>query len=163
MTGAQGPAGPTGAQGAAGSTLTKAQVRNTDITTNINQTLATDVPLTGTTDFLDAGFAVSGDGIQCNFTGDVKVDFSVYFESLGVRVGMDFTIAVNGTSAGPIFNQNYIRNTGSHNSSGTSGSMWLSVTSGDVITIQATRSTGTTDSAELAIAGASLLLVERWN
>ena len=160
MTGAQGPTGPTGPIG----TITIAQTSNTNTTTNLNTVLGVEVPLVGTTEFLDAGFSIPAtpNRIQCDFTGRVEVSFNVYATSVGVRPSLDFRITRNGTPiAAPIFNQMYIRNLTGHANGGTSGTYVLSVTSGDQIGIEATRASSATDAVTLAAAGSSFLLLKR--
>lgn len=52
---------------------TYAKTTNSDITTDIQKSTSTQLPLIGNVKILDKDYEVSGNGIKCKFTGRIKV------------------------------------------------------------------------------------------
>lgn len=134
---------------------------NTNTLTNINTASFTDVPLTGTQVRLDGVFALSGSGIQCNFTGLVLVTYVVHYFSTGQRSALQSRIRVAGSEVGPTISTGYVRNSSGHNEASLSLSWPVAVTSGQTITIAAQRESTVTTSCTLAAAGTSGLSLMR--
>jgi hypothetical protein len=109
-----------------------------DTTTNLNQAVATTIPMSGTIDVASttAGLAVSGEGLQVNHTGKVRVSFNVATTGSITRGNLRVRVAVNGTPVPGVSSSGYIRNTGGHNESSYSFSKLINVTSGQVVTLQ---------------------------
>ena len=138
-----------------------AQVRNTDITTDVNTAAFTDLPLTGATDILDGpSFAVSGNGIECLRAGRVRVTVSLHIESLVTRANLNLRLAVNGVGLPGQAASGYIRAHDGHNESSLHLSRLVEVSAGDVVTAQA-RQEAMAGLVTLTD-GNSLLLIEQW-
>lgn len=150
-------------QGASGLTRTVAQIRN-NVTVNVNQTNWTAVPLSGVTDRLDStDFAVSGNGIQCLFTGWVKATAHLSIASSGARtnpiIRLAGPVSVPSTVSGK---SGYIRAASGHNeSSVTIPGIEVLVSENEVITVESKREGG--GAAATMDIGGCYLLLERFS
>jgi len=113
-----------------------AQVRNTDVTTNINAVTWTDLPANGISEGLDSVYAMGANGVICNFNGRVKVTAHVSYFSAVARVSVAVGIAVDGVLQPVIGKSGYLRATNGHNNSSASVSRYVLVSVGDEVTIQ---------------------------
>jgi len=143
-----------------------AQYSNTDTTTNLNGSVNVnfiiEVPLTGTSEFTDPDFTVVGNGIQCNFDGQVKVRSQVHMFSNSGRASCQGRFKINGTTlAGPVSSTGYIRNGSGHNESSISSSCYITVSDGDIITYN-TRREASTGVVTMSNSGTSNIIIERW-
>jgi hypothetical protein len=136
-------------------------IENTDITTDINTATFTAIPLNGTSIIIDSNFAASGAGIQCNFTGRIRVTYAVYMTSAGARVSIQCQPFIAAVATGLISSMGYIRNTNAHNETTVNGSYILEVTSGQVVDIRGQRETAITTLTTMTTAGGSQLAIER--
>ncbi len=121
------------------------QVSNTDSTTNINAASWTVAPINGVVVITPQTSYLSSatNGIQVNFNGIVKARTNVYQSSSVTRSNVEIAFAVNGTKVPGIAASGYIRNSSGHNTSSCYIEKAISVSSGDIITIQ-TRQGGAT-------------------
>ena len=139
-----------------------AQLRNA-VATNVNAfTDWTTVPM-GITDYTVGQLAVSGDGIQCQFSGVIKVTAHLsYFGNQTARTNPIIRLA--GPVATPQIVQGksgYIRDSSGHDeSSVTIPGIIFNVTAGEVVTVEVKRETTATGAVTIPIGG-SYLLVER--
>lgn len=146
--------------GGGGQALIIAQVSNTDVSTNINGGAWANVPINGSTDFLDSGFSIgTNGGIICNFSGRIKVTGHVGYTVSGARVNVKIRIAIAGVGDALEGKSGYVRNATGHNESSVDVSKYFSVTSGQEVTIQSR-----SEAAEITTTmdfGGSMLLIER--
>ena len=139
-----------------------AQLRNAtapDVNANIDWGT---VPM-GITDFTQGQFAISGDGIECQFTGVIKVTAHLsYFGNQTLRTNPIIRLA--GPAATPQIVQGksgYIRDGSGHDeSSVTIPGIMFNVVAGEVVTVEVKRETTATGAVTIPVGG-SFLLVER--
>lgn len=136
------------------------QLRNNDTTTDINTASYTDVPLNGVEDVRDvAWFTRSGNGVQCNKAGRVRVTASVRGTSTIQRGAFALAVAVNGTALPGAGQSSYMRGSGTFD--GTSYiTRWVDVAASDVITIQSIQA-GVAGVITM-LDGDGILIVEQW-
>lgn len=136
-------------------------VRNTDVTTNINQAAFTSVPLNGTAPIMDSEFSASGNGIIANYTGRVRCVSSVHYDGSSNRIALQGQFSVGGTLQGGIASMGYIRNATGH----TEASIFLdevfNVTTGQLILFNIQRESTQAGAANMVSAGTSFLRCER--
>ena len=138
-----------------------AVVQNTDITTDLDVSgVPVEVPITGTTIFMDNSFQVNGNGIECNFNGRVKVTASLLLTNSGVaRTNNFLEILVDGASLGTQGASAYNRFASQDHSSNHVTALG-DCNDGDIITIT-TLQEGANAVTTMATAGSSTLIVER--
>jgi len=109
-------------------------------------------------------FTVSSNQIVCNFTGTVRVEASTFVAIATTdniqRAVPQARFFLNGTETGPVAGSTYIRDASSHESSSLTLSCYISVTSGDVITLGFRRGS-TTGGSTKAIATYSQYSAQR--
>ena len=139
-----------------------AQRINADTATNLNNLTQTTIPIDGAMTTSGVGWAINGNGIE--LTGPdslVRVSFSVHVNATFNRCNMLLRASLNGGLIGPIAAHGYIRNANGHQE--TSYSMpghWVSMTTGDIITVESLREAAA-GTISMASAGTSQLLLER--
>ena len=133
---------------------------NTDITTDLDFAFSvwTEVPITGTTVFMDDSFFVSGNGIACNYDGRVKVTASLYLLGDGIRSESALRIMVDGVAQSVITEGAYKRFVGDPASIGIT--LVTNCSLGDVITLE-NQQAGVASVTVMNGVGTSMLLVER--
>jgi len=141
-----------------------AQVSNTNTTFNLNQAaFGTLVPITGSVEFLDDGFVVNGNGIECTFTGRVKVSSFIRIVSTNQRMAVETRLIKNAQVFGPIGASSYIRNANGHNHGSDTVCAYIDVVPGDIIGVTSRRD-GNAGTANMSIddgIGDSNLIIER--
>ena len=124
-------------QAAAGGSTAIAQVRNTSAISNLNgSTSFTDVAITGISDFMDTGFTAGSTGIICGFTGRIAVTVHILQSASSARTNVKVRAAVGGVGSPIEGATGYIRATSDHNESSSTATSFMSVTSGDEVTLQ---------------------------
>ena len=133
---------------------------NTDITTDLDggSGVWTEVPITGTTVFMDSSFQVNGNGIECNYNGRVKITASLHLIGTGQRSESGLRILFDGVGE-------LVQTSGAYNRFvGDLGSPTITFvtncTIGEVITLQ-NRQEGINSVTTMVNVGSSMLLVER--
>ena len=117
-----------------------AQVRNTSAISNLNgSTSFTDVAITGISDFMDTGFTAGSTGIICGFTGRIAVTVHILQSASSARTNVKVRAAVGGVGSPIEGATGYIRATSDHNESSSTATSFMSVTSGDEVTLQTQR------------------------
>jgi hypothetical protein len=128
-------------QAAAGGSTAIAQVRNTSAISDLNGTTGfTDVAITGISDFMDTGFTAGATGIVCGFTGRIKVTVHILQSNSSTqRTNVKVRAAVAGTGSPIEGAGGYIRDSNDNDESSTAATSFLSVTSGQEVTLQTMR------------------------
>lgn len=144
-----------------GSVFDWMRLTNSDTATSINTASLTEIPL-ATSEGPASGFAKSGNGIQCNFDGTVEIVGSVHMLTSTVqRSAVAIEYFIGSSSAGPRFNTSYIRRASGHNESSSTGApLLVSVSNGDVITMQGIQEAAS-GTVTMSAAGRSFLQVKR--
>lgn len=139
-----------------------AQYTNTNTTTNLNTVGFTEIPITGTQEFLDPGYTLSGNGVQVDFTGRIKVTASINLDSAGTpnRTGLEMAVFIAGVEQNGRSNAAYLRNA-AHQFDGLSLSKVYSITSGQVVTIRSIRVSTNTVGINMVTSGTSFMTIER--
>jgi hypothetical protein len=124
-------------QAAAGGSTAIAQVRNTSAISDLNGTTSfTDVAITGINDFMDTGFTAGSTGIVCGFTGRIAVTVHILQTSNVQRSAVKVRAAVGGVGSPIEGASGYIRDSSGHNESSSAATSFMSVTSGQEVTLQ---------------------------
>jgi hypothetical protein len=124
-------------QAAAGGSTAIAQVRNTSAISDLNGTTSfTDVAITGISDFMDTGFTAGSTGIVCGFTGPIAVTVHILQTSNVQRSAVKVRAAVGGVGSPIEGASGYIRDSSGHNESSSAATSFMSVTSGQEVTLQ---------------------------
>ena len=139
-----------------------AQLRNATAP-NVNANIDWGTVPMGITDFTQGQFAISGDGIECQFTGVIKATAHLsYFGNQTIRTNPIIRLA--GPAATPQIVQGksgYIRDgTGHDESSVTIPGIMFNVVAGEVVTVEVKRETTAGGVVTIPVGG-SFLLVER--
>lgn len=139
-----------------------AELGNADTTTNLNNLTAVDVPFDGAFVQNGSGWAINGNGIQYNGPNTfIRVSWSVFTFSSSNRTNLLLQTAIDGTPIGPIASSGYVRNANGHqNSSYSMSGVWLPLTTGQTITVQAIREANA-GTVTLGSVNTSILLLER--
>lgn len=138
-----------------------AQLRNSDVTTDINTPTLTDVPISGIADILDAThFSVSGNGITCLSAGRVRVTANLHVYSDILRPNLNVQIAVNGAALPGAAASGYIRSQNYHNESSFHLCRYVEVNANDIVSVQAVQEAA--EGPVTMTSGNSILLLEQW-
>lgn len=141
---------------------------NTDVSTNINTTNYTSIPIFGALDWNDNTtlYSVSGNALTVNAGGKYRITANISYDvptvggSSDQRVAVEAQIAINGTTTGTIAATGYVRHNAGHTEASLHINEVLQLNSGDVITIQTIRS-GNSAAANMRSAGTSNVFIER--
>jgi hypothetical protein len=110
---------------------------------------------------MDTGFTAGATGITCSFTGRIKVTVHITSNSAtGARVAPIVRAAVGGVGSPIEGATGYIRNLDGHFTTTCTATCFLSVTSGDVVTLQ-TKQGSTVLDVTTGVAGGCMILIER--
>ena len=139
-----------------------AQLRNATAP-NVNANIDWGTVPMGITDFTQGQFAISGDGIECQFTGVIKATAHLsYFGNQTIRTNPIIRLA--GPAATPQIVQGksgYIRHGSGHNESSVDiPGIMFNVVAGEVVTVEVKRETTAGGVVTIPVGG-SFLLVER--
>jgi len=138
-----------------------AQRVNTDISTNLNNLTPTEVPIDGAILTNGTGWAINGNGIELTGSDSfVKCTVNLHITAAFNRANLLVRFRLNGVAFGPIGASGYIRNATGHNESSITITTWVSMTTGDVITVETLREAGA-GTITMDTAGTSQLLLER--
>jgi hypothetical protein len=138
-----------------------AQVRNSGTISDVNGTASfTDVAIAGISDFMDAGFTAGSTGIVCGFTGRIKVTVHIRMSSTGERVAPMVRAAVGGVGSPVEGATGYMRNLNTHDKSSSTATCFLSVSSGDEVTLQTAQGSDVTTTAP-GLLGGCMISIER--
>jgi hypothetical protein len=166
-TGPQGPQGDTGPAGAGGGDI-EFFASGADFETCLGFPAGQNAAFTEVDPSWPAisgtDFTVSSNQIVCNFTGTVRVEAST-FVAIATTANVQRAVPqarffLNGTETGPVAGSTYIRDASAHESSSLTLSCYISVTSGDVITLGFRRGS-TTGGSTQAIAAYSQYSAQR--
>lgn len=138
-----------------------AQVRNTSQTANLNHSTSwAIIAITGESDFIDADFSAGSTGIVCNFDGRAKVTTHIGYTVSGARVNVLVRAAVGGVGQPIEGKSGYVRNATGHTEASCTAIQYVTVSSGDEVTLQ-TKRESSTSTTTLGDAGKCMILVEK--
>jgi len=138
------------------------QLANTDVTTSVNTTAYTDVPLNGSETIRDtAVFERTGAGFRCLRAGKIKLTASVHVNTTVQRMSLRLQFAKNGTRFGPIGDSGYIRSASGHNDGSTHVTTWDVADVNDIYTVQGLQA-GVAGTGTMAFVGTSIIIGEMW-
>lgn len=140
-------------------------LRNTNTTTNVYTTNATQIPIGGIVTSYGTGFTQAGNAIRTNFQGFVKITGSLHLEQPGPSADIRLALALeyyrNTNSLGIRFNTNYIRNGSGHDeASSTGGGFVTPCNNGDLFSLFGLIE-GNPNGNLVMTSGRSYLMVER--
>lgn len=163
-TGPQGPQGDPGPQGPPGVLSGIAQIRNTNIATNLNVIAGIEVPFaSGTDDFMQAPFEAFDEGVRIDplhpVSGRVRLSCWLSAVSSANNTGIELRFLKNGS---PLTVRAFLGVVDNNFNFSTSVSQWVAAAPGDVFEVQALRDTGT-GTVTMVSAGSSTFFAEWWD
>ena len=137
------------------------QLRNTDTTTQLNNSSWTTVPIGGIVDIHDAAAfdIVNTHSVRCKFDGRVKCHVNLSQTTSNVRTQTSVRLTKNGNQFSGVGMSSYIRSASGHNESSSDATGYVDVLVNDVISVQSTQQAN--NGVIVQVAGASLFSVER--
>lgn len=141
---------------------------NTDITSNLNSSSYTNIPIFGLLDWNDDTtlYSQSGNTITINTTGRYRITTNIAYTVPSVgnnthqRVSVEARLAINGTPTGAIANTGYVRRANNHNEASLHITEVFNIIAGQTISVQTIRG-GNSAPANFRSVGTSNIYIER--